>query len=230
MRQTLRAQVRALILKDLRREARTREITTTTVAFSVMLLVLFAFGFYRNDVDVAQYVYPGVLWVSVLFTGTLAITRAFDIERQSGCLRALALIPGAANSLFLAKFLINLLFMATFEIVLVPMLTLMFDIPLAGGAGMLAILVVGVSVGFSAMGTLVAAMMVHNQMRDVMLPILLYPMAIPLFIAGVKATSMILAGAPMPEIIGWAQAIVAADLVYVLMAWGLFRWVLTAIE
>lgn len=230
MRPNLLAQVRALIVKDLRRELRTREITTTTVAFSVMLLVLFAFGFYRNDVDVAQYIYPGVLWVSVLFTGTLAITRAFDIERQGGCLRALALIPGAANSLFLAKFLINLLFMGTFELVLVPMLTLMFDIELGGGATMLTMLVVGVSVGFSAMGTLVAAMMVHNQMRDVMLPILLYPMAIPLFIGGVKATSMILAGAPAPEIMGWAQAIVAADLVYVLMAWGLFRWVLTAIE
>jgi len=76
----------------------------------------------------------------------------------------------------------------------------------------------------------VAAMMVHSQMRDVMLPILLYPMAIPLFIGGVKATSMLVMGAPPADVFGWIQAIAAGDLIYVLMAWGLFRWVLSAIE
>lgn len=228
MHRSMIGQVRTLIVKDLRRELRTREITTTTVAFSVMLLVLFAFGFYRTDVDIAPLIYPGVLWVAILFTGTLAITRAFDVERQGGCLRALALVPGAENSLFAAKFLVNLLFMAVFEIVLIPMLTLMFDVDITEPALLLA-LVATVSVGFSAMGTLVAAMMVHNQMRDVMLPILLYPMAIPLFIGGVKGTTLMLAGSSA-EAAGWAQALIAADLVYVFLAWGLFRWVLSAIE
>lgn len=230
MRQNAFAQVRCLIVKDLRREWRTREITITTVSFSIMLLVLFAFGFYRNDVDVAPYIYPGILWTSVLFTGTLAIARAFEIERQGGCLRALALIPGTENSLFAAKFLVNLLFMATFEAVLVPLLTLMFDIDVSGRHTALVGLVAGVSVGFSAMGTLVSAMMVHHQMRDIMLPIILYPMAIPLFIGGVKATSLLLTMGVSSEVTGWLQAILAADLVYVALAWGLFRWVLSAIE
>jgi heme exporter protein B len=230
MRPNLLGQVKSIVLKDLRRELRTREITTTTVSFSIMLLVLFAFGFYRSDMNITPYVYPGILWVSILFTGTLAITRAFDVERQGGCLRALGLIPGSENSLFIAKFLVNLLFIAVFEVVLIPLLSLMFDVQLAGRYPELAALVVGVSIGFSAMGTLVAAMMVHSQMRDVMLPILLYPMAIPLFIGGVKATSMLLMGAPSEDVFGWIQAIAAGDLIYVLMAWGLFRWVLSAIE
>ena len=230
MRPSLTGQVRTIVLKDLRRELRTREITTTTVSFSIMLLVLFAFGFYRNDMDVAPLIYPGILWISILFTGTLAISRAFDIERQGGCLRALALVPGTENSLFIAKFGVNLLFMATFELVLIPLLTIMFDVPLADRKLELFALVVGVSVGFSAMGTLVAAMMVHNQLRDVMLPILLYPMSIPLFIGGVKATTMLLANGPSPEVTGWVQAIAAADAIYVALAWGLFRWVLSAIE
>ena len=114
-------QTAAIVRKDLRRELRTREVTTTTVAFSVLLMVIFAFGFYRRGEE-AAHIFPGALWISILFAGTLAIGRTFQDERDSGCLRALALIPGTRLSLYLGKLLLNLSFMVIFELALVPLL------------------------------------------------------------------------------------------------------------
>lgn len=114
------SQTKHIIQKDLQRELRTREVLTTTLAFSLMLMVIFAFGFFKHD-ESAIGIFPGVLWISVLFTGTLVLTRSFDHEKEGQCLRALALIPGTERSLFLGKYIMNLMFMLGFQVVLVPL-------------------------------------------------------------------------------------------------------------
>lgn len=221
-------QTTALIAKDLRRELRTKEVTTTTIAFALLLMAVFSFAFWVDD-ESAAHVFPGVLWISVAFTATLAITRTFVQEKDGGCLRALALIPGTQTSLYLAKFLVNLLFVATFEVVLIPALILVFNVPFAPHAAeMLAVTCAG-TIGFVALGTLVAAMMVHNHMRDVMLPILLYPLAIPLLIAAVVITKMIVMG-DLDGVWRWIRVVAAMDLAFFVLSLLLFRWVLSAIE
>lgn len=221
-------QTRALIGKDLRREVRTKEITITTVAFAILLMAIFSFAFFVDD-ESAVHVFPGVLWISIAFTATLAITRTFVQERDGGCLRALALVPGTESSLYLAKFIVNVLFVATFEVVLVPALVLVFNVPFAANAlEHLSVIVAG-TLGFVALGTLVAAMMVHNQMRDVMLPILLYPLAIPLLVASVVITKMIVMD-DLGSVWAYLRIVVAMDLAFFVLSLMLFRWVLRAIE
>jgi len=222
-------QIRAVVSKDLRRELRTREVTTTTIAFSVLLMVIFAFAFYKNDESVAL-IFPGILWVSIIFASTIAITRTFDQEKDGGCLRALALIPGTEVSLYLGKLIINLMFLGIFEVVLVPLIALSFDVPLFDSLLEYSAVVASVTLGFAAIGTLVSAMLVHSHLRDVMLPILLYPLAVPLLIAGVKVTAMIFNNEPSEHVWTWIRVVAGADVLFIFVSVWLFRWVLSAIE
>lgn len=221
-------QTRTLILKDLRREVRTKEVTITTIAFALLLMAVFTFAFYIDE-ESAPAVFPGVLWVSITFTATLAITRTFVQERDGGCLRALALVPGTQNSLYLAKFLVNLLFVGMFEVVLTPAMLVIFGISVSQQLAAFVTIVVAGSVGFVALGTLVAAMMVHSHMRDVMLPILLYPLAIPLIVVSVVITQHVLAG-DVDTAWRWMRAVIVMDLAFFALSVALFRWVLRAIE
>lgn len=224
LRQTL-----TIIAKDLRREWRTREILTSTIAFAVLLMVIFAFGFYR-DASVAETVFPGTLWSAVVFTGTLAIGRTFQQENQGGSLRAMALIPGSELSLYLGKALVNLVFMLLFELALFPLLVLAFSVDLGQALGLHLLALFAGTVGFAALGTLVSAMLVKSELREVLLPIVLYPLLVPLFIAGVVVTSNLLEGSNTGEVTAWIQAMFAMDLVYAAVSVMLFRWVLSAIE
>lgn len=226
---TLLRQTATLVAKDLRREWRTREVLTTTVSFAVLLMVIFAFAFYKDDQTVTL-VFPGTLWVALLFTGTLAIGRTFQHEARGDCLRALALIPGSEKSLYLAKSAVNLLFMLLFEAALIPLLLLVFSVEAAPIIGPLIATVVVGSLGFSALGTLVGAMLVRSDLREVLLPIVLYPLLVPLLIAGVLITAALLDGGQWTDIRPWLQAMIAMDLIYLTLGMMLFGWVLSAVE
>lgn len=222
-------QISAIIRKDLRRELRTRETLTTTIAFSVMLMVIFAFAFYKNDQTVSI-IFPGILWVSILFTSTLAIARSFEEERRSGCLRALALVPGTEVSLYISKLVVNLLFVGLFEVILVPLVALTFDVNLLADFWQWMAIIGAGTLGFVTLGTLVSAMLVHSHLREVMLPILLYPLAVPIIIGGVKVSSWILIGDTPERIWRWIGILSVVDLIFLAVAQALFGWVLSAIE
>lgn len=221
-------QVVTIMGKDLRRELRTKELLTTTLAFSMLLMIVFTFSFYR-DAQSTAWVFPGILWVSIAFAGTLALGRTFMDERDSGCLRALALIPGTARSLYIGKLTINALFMAIFELALVPLLLLSFDVSMPGRWGWFAAIVTLGTMGLTAMGTLLAAMLVHHRLREVMLPLLLYPLLVPLFIGGVKSVSALMDG-QMETVWMWMRVMAGMDLAFLVGGQLLFGWVLSAIE
>lgn len=222
------AQTRHILFKDFQREWRTREVSTTTLAFSLMLMVIFAFGFYRHGESAAS-VFPGVLWISILFTGTLVLTRSFDHEKDGQCLRALALIPGTHISLFVSKFFVNLVFMTGFQVALLPMLAFTFDVEFGARLGELLLAMLGATIGISALGTVVAAMLVHIQMRDVFLPVVLFPMTSPFLIAGVKITADVLGGSGK-DVPLWMLSIFVGDVIFILVGAALFRSILSAIE
>jgi heme exporter protein B len=221
-------QTKALIAKDVRREVRTGEIVTTAAAFSVLLTVVFAFAFYEDQASV-QFVFPGILWVAVVFTGTLVITRTFAQEADNDCLQALALIPGAPASVFTAKLLVNLAFMSAFELLLLPLLSVAFNVDIAAHAGWYLLIVFEGTLGFAALGTLISAMLVQNRLRDILLPLLLYPLAVPLLIAGVQATTLLYTG-DLDSALAWMRIIAGFDLLFVAVSYVLFRSVLRAIE
>jgi len=222
-------QVRALIAKDLRREARTGEIVTTTVAFAVMLTVVFAFAFFAGD-ETVRFVFPGITWIAIVFTGTLVISRTFAQETDNDCLRALAMVPGTETALYAAKLTINLLFIVVFELFLLPLIALAFDVPLLRHLAEYAVVVGAGTVGFAALGTLVSAMLVQNRLRDVLLPLVLYPLTVPLLIAGVKATRMLFEGGSWSTISTWLKILGAMDVIFLVAGWTTFGWVLRAVE
>lgn len=222
-------QVRTLIAKDLRREWRTGEIVTTTVSFAVLLTVIFAFAFFAGD-ETVRIVFPGITWIAIVFTGTLVITRTFAQEIDNDCLRALALVPGTETALYVAKLATNLLFIVIFEVFLLPLIALAFDVDLLGHLAEYATVVLGGTVGFAALGTLVSAMLVQNRLRDVLLPLVLYPLAVPLLIAGVKSTRMLFQGGDWSTIATWLKVLAGMDVIFLAAGWATFGWVLRAVE
>lgn len=229
MNPSFASQVVALVRKDLRREMRSGETLVTTTSFALLLMLIFTFAFYQRNETVSM-VFPGILWVAIIFSGMLAIGRTFAQEQESGCLRALALIPGTQTSLYCAKLLINLIFMAVFEAALVPMLALAFSVDIFAHFGWFMLILGAGTLGFAILGTLISAMLVHSSLKDVLLPLVLFPLVVPLLIGGVKATGLLMAGGPLAGVQTWLAAMVAIDLLFLCGAFFMFRWVLSAIE
>ena len=213
--------------KDLLVEARSRELAYTTLFFAVACVLVFAFAFVR-DGAAPEGAAAGILWVTVAFSGTLALGRAFERERQGETLRALLLAPTERAAVYAGKLTGLLLLMTGVELVVVPIIGLLFDAPILKSPLMLAGLLATGTLGFAAVGTLFAAMLVRAHSRDVLLPILLYPITVPVIIAGVRGTAEIFAAEPSLEAArGWLAMLVFFDAVFVTLALWVFAPVMS---
>src|SRR5687768_8774158 len=213
--------------KDLLVEARTKEIFFTTVFFALACVLIFAFSFVKDGRAVPDAA-AGILWIAIAFSGTLALGRVFERERQGETLRALLISPIDRPALYVGKLLGIVILLAAVEVLVVPLVGLMFQAPLfAHPLLMLGLLAAG-TVGFAAVGTLFAAMLVRARSRDVMLPVLLYPITVPVIIAGVRGTAALLqpeADEPMAR--AWLSMLVFFDVVFVTLALWTFEPVMT---
>jgi heme exporter protein CcmB len=176
--------------KDLLIEARSRELLSTTLFLAIACVLVFSFAFVREG-RVTEGAAAGILWVAVIFSGTLALGRTFERERQSETLRALVLAPVERAAVYLGKLVALVVLMTAVEIVVVPVIGLFFGAPLGRAPLMLTALLVAGTIGFAAVGTLFSAMLARTRSRDVLLPILLYPMTVPIVIGGVMGTAAI---------------------------------------
>lgn len=213
--------------KDLTVEVRSLEIVSTTIFFAVTVVLMFSFGLVvegRAVPDVA----PAILWIAIAFSATLALGRTFERERLNDTLRALLLAPSDRPALYVGKLAGILLLLALVELILVPLVGLLFNAPILAHAGRLFLLLAGGSLGFCAVGTLFAAMLLRARSRDVLLPIMLYPMTVPVMIAGVRGTAALLQPAPdlaMAQF--WLGLLGAFDVVFLVLALWTFEPVMT---
>ena len=212
--------------KDLLVEARTREIFLTTVFFAVACVMVFAFSFVREGQAISDAA-AGILWIAIAFSGTLALGRAFERERHGETLRALLIAPIDRPALYLGKLVGILILMAAVEVIVVPLVALMFQAALFDHALLLLALLAAGTVGFAAVGTLFAAMLVRARSRDVMLPVLLYPITVPVIIAGVRGTAALLEADGLPMARAWLAMLVFFDVVFVTVALWTFEPVMT---
>lgn len=204
-------QVYAVVAKDLLLQFRTKDALTTMVVFALLVLVTFSFALdLRQEILAAAG--PGVLWVTVVFASTLGLGRTFALERDQGTLEGLIVAPLDRSALYLAKFAVNLLLMAVVVTVSVPVFSALLNVPIDPGA-LLPALLLG-TIGLSAVGTLFSAIAAHTLAREVMLPVLLFPIIVPLLIAVVQATGLAL-GAPGARDMPWLSLLLAFDAVYV---------------
>ncbi len=213
--------------KDLVVEARSRELAYTTVFFAVACVLIFAFSFVREG-RVIEGVPAGILWVTVTFSGTLALTRVFERERQGETLRALLLSPVERAAVYLGKLLGLVLLMLGVEVIIVPLVGFLFDAPLSRAPWLLAGLLVTGTIGLASVGTLFAAMLVRAHSRDVLLPVLLYPIAVPVVIAGAVGTGAIFAVEPDLALAqAWLAMLVFFDAVFLTLALWTFGAVMS---
>jgi heme exporter protein CcmB len=213
--------------KDMVIEARTREILLMTLFFALACVLVFAFGFVREGRPV-QDAAAGILWIAIAFSGTLALGRAFERERQGETLRALLMAPIDRPALYVGKLLGIVMLLAIVEALVVPLVGLMFQARLFAHPLLMVGLLAAGTIGFAAVGTLFAAMLVRARSRDVMLPVLLYPITVPVIIAGVRGTAALLqpqADEPMAR--AWLSMLVFFDVVFITLALWTFEPVMT---
>jgi heme exporter protein CcmB len=170
----------------------------------------------------------GILWVAIAFAGTLALGRAFERERQAETLRALLLAPAPRPAIYVGKLVGIVALLLGAEVVLVPLVALLFQAPLLAHPFWLAAVLAAGTIGFSAVGTLFAAMLVRARSRDVLLPVLLYPITVPVIIAGVRATATLLQpDVEFALVRFWIALLVALDVVFLTLALWTFEPLMT---
>jgi heme exporter protein B len=181
--------------KDLRIELRSREIIYTMAFFAGLLVVIYAFAFPHDDRAIRGAT-PGMLWVTLAFAGTIGLGRAFDREREHDTLRALLLTPVPRLAIFLGKAAAICALVLAVAVVATPLMALFVDAPLFDSPGWLVLIIVLGAIGFSVIGSVFAATLLKVRSRDVLLPVVLYPLLVPLFFAGTKATAQLVKDVP----------------------------------
>ncbi len=215
----------ALLWKDLVLEARSRETLPALFVLGLLVLVVFQFALALKPEDSAR-LGAGILWVAVVFAAVLALGRTFLIERENACIEGLLTSPLDRGTIFLAKLAVNVILLVAFETLLVPVFSLMYGVSLLASPGALvAVLLLG-TVGLAAVGTLFALAALGTRAREMVLPLLVLPLQIPLLIAAVQATQLALGGAGVLALGMPGQLLVSFDIVVVTAGWMLFEFVL----
>jgi heme exporter protein B len=213
----------ALIRKDLQIEFRTKETLASLLLLGLLTLVVLSFAFDPGS-ELRTEAAPGALWVAVIFAGVLGLNRSFLAERENECLQGLLLCPVDRGTIYLAKTVGNFVFMMVAQLFIVPIFVFFFNLSMTVGmGGVFLALALGV-LGFAAVGTLFAAIAVRTRAREVMLPLLILPLVVPIFIAGVKVTGRMLAGKPLADVAPWLNLMLGFDVIFLVVGWLVFEY------
>ncbi len=213
----------AIFWKDVRAEFRTKDIFTGMFVFALLAVLIFNFAFELRVSNVRQ-VLPGVIWVAVVFAGMLGLNRSFILEVDRGNIEGLLLAPLDRSAIYFGKMLGNLVFMLAVEVVLLPILVVLFNVNVLQPA---ILLVVGLgTLGFAIVGTVFAAIAVNTRAREVLLPVLLLPVMVPVLVSAVKASANLLDGAPLAEQAMWLRLLVVFDIIFLAVSYMTFDYVL----
>lgn len=215
-------QVAAIIAKDLAAELRTKENLSAMLVFSLLTLVIFNFAFDLKAVNMID-VGPGVLWVAITFSGILGLGRSFAAERDKGSLDGILLAPVDRGAILIGKATANLIFIVVMEAITLPLFVVLFNVTL-DWLPVIGYLLMG-TIGFAVVGTLLSAVAASTRMREVMLPVLLFPVLVPLFIAAVKTTSGAMAGQAFSEYSNMFNLLLAFDVIFVVVSFLVFEYV-----
>jgi heme exporter protein B len=214
--------VGSVLWKDFTAELRSKELLSAMLVFSLLVVLIFNFAL-ELDKAARENVAAGVLWVTAIFAGTLGLNRSFAMEKDRGSLDGLLLAPVDRSAIYFGKLLGNLLFMLLVQAVILPVFSILFNLPML--KPLLLVVVLLGTIGYAGVGTLLASMAVHSRTRDVMLPILLFPVAVPVLVAAVRASGAILISAPWEDIGPWLNLLIVYDVIFIAVAFMAFDYV-----
>ncbi len=212
----------AILWKDLSAELRSRELLSAMLVFALLVILIFNFALDLKPA-IRREVTSGVLWATFAFAGTLGLNRSMATEKDRGCLDGLLLAPVDRSAIYFGKALGNLAFMLVIEAIMLPIYSVLYNVNLFN-PGLIMIILMG-SVGYVAVGTLLSTMSVQTRTRDMLLPILLFPLVIPILIAAVKASAGFLEASPWGDIAPWFNLLLVYDVIFVAIAFMVFDYV-----
>ncbi len=212
----------AIIWKDLAAELRSRELLSAMLVFALLVILIFNFAL-ELDAQVRAAVTSGVLWVTFAFAGTLGLNRSMAMEKDRGCLDGLLLAPVDRSAIYFGKSIGNLIFMLIVEAIVLPVYSILYSVNLFI-PGLLLVILLG-SIGYVAVGTLLSSMAVQTRTRDVLLPILLFPLVIPILIAAVKGSTGFLQGVDIVDIRPWINLLLVYDVIFIAIAFMVFDYI-----
>jgi heme exporter protein B len=207
-------QVGAIIWKDFTVELKTRELFVSMFIFAVLVILIFIFSVDLSIINSNQ-IGPGVLWVAILFSGTIGLNRSFMLEKENQCIQGLMLAPIDRSAIYFGKMISNLAFLLIMEAFILPVFMIFFNVDIISNIFPLLFVILIGTIGFSALGTLLSSLSANLKTREIMLPILLYPLMVPIAIASVKMTSHVLLGEELSSVMKWIGLTLCFDIIFI---------------
>jgi heme exporter protein B len=209
--------------KDTISEIRTKEIISSVLVFTLLVIVIFNFAFSANSATTLL-VAPGLLWITFTFAGVLSFNRTFVPEKEQGCLEGLMACPVSREVIYVGKMMGSLLFMLIIEAIALPTFAFLFDLDVLS-LQIIAITLL-TTIGFVAVGTLFSVLAVNTKAREMVLPILFLPVVVPLVISAVQASGLALSGESWGSLSSWLQVIGAFDVIFLVVSYLIFSFII----
>lgn len=214
----------AILWKDILNELRTKEIVLSMAAFSIVLIVIFNFSLVINK-DNIGYLVPSLLWISTIFVGTLGLSRTFAMEKENSAITGILLSPVDRSVLYLSKVVSNLLYILIIQALLLFLFLVMFNMNLDFNLLLLITVMLLGAIGFSTLGTLFSTMAINTKLRELLLPVILFPLIVPVIINAVKATSIILSGGGYIQISPFIKIMISFDIIFIVASALVYEFV-----
>ena len=215
----------AVLWKDILSEYRTKEMLSSMIIFSILVAVIFNFAFAPGS-EFIQEAAPGVLWMTIIFASLLGLNRSFVHEVDKGCLHGLMLAPISRNVIYLGKTLVNFFFISLVELIVIPIFAILFNLNILGSLLPLLVVVLASTMGIAIIGTLFSAISVNTKSREIMLPILYFPVFMPVIIAAVESTTAVFQEQDWSVIWGWLKIIMVFDIIFLIVALLTFEFII----
>ena len=219
------SQILAIVHKDVLLELRSKEIITSMLVFSLIVIAVFNFIFDPGSEQIRTTA-PGILWVAIIFASNLGLSRSFAREHENAMMQGLLLCPVDRSLIYIAKVIGNVLFITIVQIVAVPIMIVLFDLDVSGILAPLILILFLGTIGFAGLGTIFSTISANTKSREVMLPILLFPVSIPIILAATKSTSYLFSGKPFSETLSWLRILVGFDIIFLVICYLLYEYVL----
>lgn len=217
--------ISAIVYKDFLLEIRTKETISSLFVFSILVMVIFNFTF-EQDRTLMKRIAPGVFWVAILFAGVLGLNHSFAREKEFNGLEGMLLSPVDRGVIYLGKVISNSLFLIITELIMFPIFEVFYNVHVFARFHWLLLVTILTTIGFVGVGTIFSVVALNTKMREIMLPLLLLPVSVPIIIAAVESTSGILTGVPISEIIDWIKLLSVFCLIFLIVSFLLFEYVL----
>lgn len=217
--------------KDLKAEFRTKQMLNSMVIFALLVIVIFSFAFgneasiYISNLNkkIVDLLAPGMLWIAFTFAGMLGLSRSFAGEKEEGCLEGLKLCPADRSEIYNGKVLSNSVLMFFMEMAALPIFVVLFSYEVKNIFGLIVVIILG-TFGFIFVGTLLSALTVNTRTREILLPVILFPVLIPVILSAVTATGTMLAKGDLSDVAGELQILVVYDIIFFVVAQMVFEY------